>query len=67
MWRDVILGSIAALMPPMLFMLWKILRGVTIFREFPPHLHVDKETIRYPTGMEPGKVERLKNRGAAAG
>jgi hypothetical protein len=67
MWRDVFLASIAALMVPLVIMVWKILRGVAIFQQFPPHLHVDRDTIRYPTGMEPGKVERLKDRGATAG
>lgn len=67
MWKDIVLALVAALMAPTLILVWKIFRVVVVFREYPPHLHVG-DKIKFPVGMEPGKVEELgERRGAAAG
>jgi hypothetical protein len=63
MWREILLALIAALMAPLMLLVWKIFRATTVFREYPPHRHVGDE-IQYPVHMEPGKTEKL-HRGAS--
>ena len=36
-----------------------VVRLSVIFREYPPHLH-ENGNIRFPKGMEPGKVQQIK-------
>jgi hypothetical protein len=43
--------------------LWKANRVVNkwwdLVHEYPPHRHVDEDTIQYPVGLEPGKTAKM--------
>lgn len=65
MWREILLGLIAALLVPTLILVWRTFRVVVIFQQFPPHLHVG-EDIQYPVGMEPGRRQKLEDRHRSA-
>jgi hypothetical protein len=65
MWQTVVLTIISVLLVPTLVLLWKIVHGLAIFQEFPPHLHVGTE-IRYPKGMKPEPGQHLDSRAEKA-
>lgn len=52
------LGEMAVVLP----LLWKgnrtLNRWMDVMKDFPPHAH-SNGTIRYPRGMEPGRLEHL--------
>lgn len=41
----------------------RIIRIIGVFRDFPPHAHVEDD-ILYPDGFHPPKVQKLKSKGA---
>jgi hypothetical protein len=64
MWQTWILTIVSVLLVPTLVLLWKIVRGLAIFREFPPHRHLGKEVL-YPKGMKPEDPQELERSSAA--
>jgi hypothetical protein len=66
MWQTWLLTIVSVLLVPTLALLWKITRGLAIFREYPPHRHVGKD-ILYPRGMKPEDPEQMEKSAARAG
>jgi hypothetical protein len=38
---------------------WGAIRFFVVLKEYPPHVHENGGIIRYPKGMEPGKIQRI--------
>jgi len=65
MWQNWLLTIVSVLLVPTLVMLWKLMRGLAIFQEFPPHRHVGKDVL-YPKGMKPEDPQELEEHKSAA-
>lgn len=62
---EALIGGVIASIPIVVTQLVAIGSLKRMFKEFPPHRHINGHTILYPTGYDPGKVERTN--GAAVG
>lgn len=64
MWQTWVLTIVSVLLVPTLLLLWKIMRGLAVFQEYPPHRHVGKQ-ILYPRDMKPEDPQELERSTAA--
>lgn len=39
---------------------WRMSQFVGLFREYPPHRHIDDEDVVYPKGMRPEPIQHTK-------
>lgn len=53
----------AAILVSAMGLFWRLSQFIGVFREYPPHRHINDEEVLYPKGMKP---ETVKHRRANA-